>query len=169
MSHKLYGKYRGTVLDNIDPLGQGRIIAEVPDALGLNPSTWAEACAPLAGVQSGVWLVPQIGAGVWIEFERGDPDFPIWTGCRWLSVADVPVLAQNGPAASPPIVLQTPGGAALALSDAPGPSGGILLKTAGGATISISDAGIAIANGKGAVITLIGPTVDVNNGAWTVT
>ena len=131
MSHKLYGKYRGTVLDNIDPLGQGRIIAEVPDALGLAPSTWAEACAPLAGVQSGVWLAPQIGAGVWIEFERGDPNFPIWSGCRWLSIADVPVLAQNGPAASPPIVLQTPGGAALALSDAPGLFGRHPLKDGG--------------------------------------
>ena len=169
MSHKLYGKYRGAVLNNIDPLGRGRIIVEVPDALGLSPSAWAEACAPLAGVQSGVYLVPQIGAGVWIEFERGDPGFPIWTGCRWDSGADVPPLAQTGPPANPPIVLQTPGGAALMLSDAPGAAGGIVLKTAGGATISISDAGIAIANGKGAVITLIGPTVDVNNGAWTVT
>lgn len=169
MSHKLYGKYRGAVLNNIDPLGRGRIIAEVPDALGLSPSAWAEACAPLAGVQSGVYLVPQIGAGVWIEFERGDPDFPIWTGCRWDSAADVPTLAQTGPPANPPIVLQTPGGAALMLSDAPGAAGGIVLKTAGGATISISDAGISIANGKGAVIALIGPTVDVNNGAWTVT
>jgi uncharacterized protein involved in type VI secretion and phage assembly len=169
MSHKLYGKYRGAVLDNIDPLGRGRIIAEVPDALGLTASAWAEACAPLAGVQSGVYLVPEIGAGVWIEFERGDPGFPIRTGCRWESSADVPPLAQTGSPANPPIVLQTPGGAALMLSDAPGATGGIVLKTAGGATISISDSGISIANGKGAVITLIGPTVDVNNGAWTVT
>ena len=169
MSHKLYGKYRGAVLNNIDPMGRGRIVAEVPDALGLAPSAWAEACAPLAGVQSGVCLVPEIGAGVWIEFERGDPDFPIWTGCRWDSSADVPPLAQTGSPANAPIVLQTPGGAALMLSDAPGAAGGILLTTAGGATISISDAGISIANGKGAVITLSGPTVDVNNGAWTVT
>ncbi len=65
-------------------------------------------------------------------------------------------------------MLQTPGGAALMLSDAPGPAGGVLLQTADGATISISGAGIAIANGKGAVITLIGPTVDINNGAWSV-
>ena len=124
MSHKLYGKYRGAVLNNVDPMGRGRIIAEVPDALGLTPSAWAEACAPLAGVQSGVYLVPQVGAGVWIEFERGDPDFPIWTGCRWDSAADVPPLAQTGPPANPPIVLQTPGGAALMLSDAPGAAGG---------------------------------------------
>ena len=168
MSGKLYGKYRGAVLDNIDPLGRGRILAEVPDAPGLFSSAWAEACAPLAGVQSGVYLVPQIGAGVWIEFERGDPDFPIWTGCRWDSAADVPPLAETGPPASPPIVLQTPGGAALMLSDAPGPTGGILLKTADGATISINDLGIVIANGKGAVITLTGPVVDINYGALTI-
>ncbi len=63
MSGKLYGKYRGTVMDNLDPMRRGRIVAEVPDALGLAPSGWAEACAPLAGAQSGVYLVPQIGAG----------------------------------------------------------------------------------------------------------
>ncbi len=112
--------------------------------------------------------MPQIGAGVWIEFERGDPDYPIWSGCRWASAADVPTLAAAGSAPSAAIVLQTPGGAALMLSDAPGATGGILLQTADGAMISISDAGISIANGKGAVIALIGPTVDVNNGAWTV-
>ncbi len=63
MSGKLYGKYRGTVMDNLDPMRRGRIVAEVPDALGLAPSGWAEAGAPLAAAQSGVYLVPQIGAG----------------------------------------------------------------------------------------------------------
>ena len=91
------------------------------------------------------------------------------TGCRWDSAANLPPLTQTVVPADPPVVLQTPGGAALMLSDAPGAAGGILLKTAGGATITINDAGISIANGKGAIITLIGPTVDVNNGAWSVT
>ena len=54
------------------------------------------------------------------------------------------------------------------ISDLPGPTGGILLKTTTGAMISISDIGITISNGKGAVITMTGPTVDINAGAMTI-
>ena len=169
MNRKLYGKYRAVVVDNIDPMQQGRILVEVPDAPGLAPGAWAVACVPIAGPQCGVYVVPEVGAGVWIEFERGDRDYPIWTGCWWGLAADVPALAAAAPAGSPPIVLQTPGQQTLMLSDAPGGAGGILLQTAGGAMISINETGVTIANGKGAIIALTGPTVDVNFGAWTVT
>jgi hypothetical protein len=43
-----------------------------------------------------------------------------------------------------------------------------MIQTATGATISVSDVGIVISNGKGAVISLLGPTVDINAGAMTV-
>src|SRR5215471_6781981 len=98
-SQKFYGKYRGTVINNIDPLQVGRLMVEVPDVLSLAPSSWAEPCVPLAGPtgpQMGVYLVPPIGAGVWIEFGQGDPDYPIWVGCRWGAASDVPPLAQAG-------------------------------------------------------------------------
>ena len=77
---RYYGKYRGTVFNNIDPEQRGRIMAIVPDVLGLIPSSWALPCAPIAGKQNGVYVVPKIGDGVWIEFEQGDPDYPIWVG-----------------------------------------------------------------------------------------
>ena len=80
-----WGKYRGTVINNIDPLFEGRLLCEVPDVFSFVPSTWAVPCVPLAGPTGppmGVHLVPPIGAGVWVEFEHGDPDFPIWVGCR---------------------------------------------------------------------------------------
>ena len=48
------------------------------------PTTWALPCVPIAGKQDGVYMVPQIGAGVWIEFEQGDPDYPIWVGGFWV-------------------------------------------------------------------------------------
>lgn len=166
---KYYGKYRGTVLDNEDPLSMGRLRVNVPDVLGTDASGWASACVPLAGEQSGAWLVPQIGTGVWVEFEKGDPDYPIWSGCWWGPAAKPPALALAGLPSSPSIVLQTAGQNTLMISDAPGPAGGILLKTASGAMISINDAGIAISNGKGASIVLTGPTVDMNAGALTVT
>jgi hypothetical protein len=167
MSAKLYGKYRGTVVNNLDPMGLGRIQAEVPDVFGAAaPSAWAEACAPLAGALSGVYLVPQIGAGVWIEFEGGDRNRPIWSGCRWTSAAEVPAVASVAPAPIPPIVLHAPG-ATLMLSELSS-VGGFFLRTANGAMISLNEDSVVIANGKGASIELIGPLVVVNNGAWAV-
>jgi hypothetical protein len=58
--------------------------------------------------------------------------------------------------------------AQVLISDMAGPTRGILLKTMSGAMIAINDAGITISNGKGAVITMAGPTVDINSGALTV-
>lgn len=164
-----FGKYRGTVLQNVDPEQRGRIQAMVPDVAGLLPSSWAMPCVPIAGKQSGSWVVPQIGAGVWIEFEQGDPDYPIWTGGFWGLAAEVPALALVGNPASPSIVLQSGLQNALVISDVPGPTGGILLKSTTGAMILVNDIGITISNGKGATIVLAGPTVTINNGALVVT
>ncbi|MFM0225686.1 phage baseplate assembly protein V [Paraburkholderia dipogonis] len=165
---KYFGKYRGVVLNNIDPMQMGRVQVEVPDVLGVGLSNWAMACVPFTGKQAGVFCVPQIGAGVWVEFEQGDVDHPVWVGCFWGSAADVPALALAGVPASPSIVMQTGMQNALMISDLPGPAGGILLKTATGAFISISEVGITISNGQGATIMLTGPTVNINAGALTV-
>lgn len=171
-STRYYGKYRGTVINNIDPEQRGRIMAMVPDVLGFTPSSWAMPCVPLAGKQEGTFMVPQVGAGVWIEFEQGDPDYPIWVGGFWGIAAEVPALALVPPPIPPGqnIVVQTTGQNTLLLSDsAPTPvSGGIVLKTLSGAMIVVNDSGIYINNGKGASLTLIGPAVTVNNGALTV-
>jgi uncharacterized protein involved in type VI secretion and phage assembly len=82
-----YGKYRGTVTDNQDPRRQGRLRALVPEILGDVPSGWALPCAPYAGSKSGLYAVPAVGAGVWLEFEAGDVSRPIWVGCWWGSDA----------------------------------------------------------------------------------
>ncbi|HXM45793.1 MAG TPA: phage baseplate assembly protein V [Bryobacteraceae bacterium] len=79
---KFYGKYRGKVLENIDPLFQGRIMAEVP-AISGSLLNWALPCTPYAGTNVGFYAIPPIGANVWIEFEAGDPNYPIWAGCFW--------------------------------------------------------------------------------------
>ncbi|HUR35915.1 MAG TPA: phage baseplate assembly protein V [Vicinamibacterales bacterium] len=165
---KYYGKYRGTVVLNVDPEQRGRITAMVPDVLGMIPSSWAMPCFPIAGKQQGVYVLPQIGAGVWIEFENGDPDHPIWTGGFWGSAAEVPALALAGNPASPSIVLQTSLQNAIVISDLPGPTGGIMLKSTTGASIIVNDTGIYIQNGKGASLVMSGPTVTVNNGALVV-
>jgi uncharacterized protein involved in type VI secretion and phage assembly len=162
-----YGKYRGTVLDNLDPMQTGRLRVSVP-VLGLGGG-WALPCFPFAGDQAGVWMLPSPGTGVWVEFEQGDLDLPIWSGCWYGSAAEVPSLVREAPPSTPPIVLQTVGQTGLMLSDAPGPTGGILLQTPTGARISVGEEGITLSNGKGATITLAGPTITFNEGALEVT
>jgi len=169
MADKLFGKYRGVVISNTDPMQMGRLMVQVPDASNILPSTWAMPCVPFAGTQSGVYAVPPVGSGVWIEFEQGNTDYPIWTGCYWGSAAEVPPLALAGPPVLQQIVIQSVGQNTLMLSDTPGPTGGILLKSPTGAMIMVNDTGITIDNGQGATITLTGPTVAVNNGALAIT
>jgi hypothetical protein len=172
---RFWGKYRGTVTTNLDPENRGRIQAMVPDVLGLIPTSWAECCAPVTGMTgaaAGVFLVPPVGAAVWVEFEHGDANHPIWTGGRWESTADVPPMALAPPAIPPGqnIAIQTTLQNLVLVGDsAPTPvSGGIVLKSATGAMLVVNDSGIYINNGKGASITLVGPTVTVNNGALVV-
>lgn len=165
---KYYGKYRGLVMNNIDPLMLGRLQVQVLDVTGLIPGTWAMPCVPVAGIQNGMYALPIVGSGVWIEFEQGDPDHPIWVGCFWGSSAEVPALARATPPVTPAITLQTPLQNGVTISDLPGPSGGIMMKSATGATLIVNDTGIYIQNGKGAAITLVGPTVTINNGALTI-
>jgi uncharacterized protein involved in type VI secretion and phage assembly len=166
---RYYGKYRGTVVNVEDPQRTGRILAVVPGVQGLSPTTWATPCVPFAGTQSGMWTVPPVGSGVWMEFEQGDPRYPIWTGGYWGSAAEPPALAQAAPASVAHVAIQTTGQNALMISDVPGPTGGILLKTSTGAMIAVNDTGITISNGKGATVVLNGPTVNINAGALTVT
>ena len=167
-SGQYLGKYQGVVTNHVDPMFLGRIQVSVPDVT-IPPSTWANPCFPVAGIQAGSWMIPLVGTGVWVEFEQGDANRPIWTGCWYGSPAEVPAVVRLAPPPTPPIVFQTQGQTTLMLSDVPGPTGGILLKTPTGAMISINDTGIIISNGKGASITLTGPTVAINLTALTVT
>lgn len=166
---KYYGKYRGVVLNNVDPMQIGRIQVIVPDVSGFLPTSWAMPCAPVGGIQMGQFAVPPIGAGVWVEFEQGDPDYPVWVGCYWGTAAEVPALSHLAPPAVASITLQTTLQNGIIISDVPGPTGGIMLKSATGASLIVNDTGIYIQNGKGASITMIGPTVTVNAGALVIT
>jgi hypothetical protein len=87
-----FGKYRGVVVD-VDA-GTMRIKASVPSVLGGVTSGWASPCVPYAGPQVGFMMLPDIGSGVWIEFESGDVSFPIWTGCFW-NTGDIPAQAST--------------------------------------------------------------------------
>lgn len=162
-----FGKYRGVVTDNLDPLMIGRIRARVPDVTGERECGWALPCAPFGGDQTGFFAVPKVGAGVWIEFEHGDPDYPIWAGCWWGSAAEMPSALLAPPPPSKKVMLRTEAGHSILIDDTPG-VGGITLETASGQRIALTATGVEIDDGTGATITLKGPQVSVNNGALEV-
>ena len=89
IEHRFYGKYRGLVVDNADPERLGRLKVKVPGVLGEEVVTgWAMPCLPYGGeADQGFLFIPEVGAGVWVEFEQGDLEFPIWVGTFWSKVA----------------------------------------------------------------------------------
>ena len=142
----------------------GRITAQVPDVLGDEPSTWALPCLPFTGPAGGSVRRAADGAGVWVEFEQGDPSFPIWTGCWYGDASELPPDARRGAARlASRWSIQTPGAHKLVMSDVPGGTG-ILLQAQGGAYIRIDEKGVTIGNGEGASIVLIGDEVNINEG-----
>src|SRR6185295_2748127 len=82
MRSRFYGKYRGTVTQ-VDKNHLPRIRAKVPAVLGDQETGWCMPCVPYAGKDAGIAFMPEVDAGVWIEFEGGDVSFPIWAGCYW--------------------------------------------------------------------------------------
>lgn len=163
---KYFGKYRGIVANNIDPMQIGRIQVIVPD-VGLTPSTWAMPCLPMTGKTTGTYLIPQIASAVWVEFEHGDPDYPVWVGGFWNTKAEVPAMVLLAPPPTPPIVINTLAQNTILLSDVPLPpllAGGILLKS-GLSSIMVGPDGVKIMAPK---IEINGLTI-INNGALTVT
>lgn len=161
-----YGKYRGVVTDNSDPDGLGRIRARVPDVFGEDDSGWALPALPYAGRNVGLYIVPPVDAHVWIEFEQGHSEHPIWSGCFWAE-GENPASQFGSTATLPSIkVLKTDTGTLL-LDDTSG-SGGITVEFTGGIKITLRTEGIEINDGQGAVIKLSGIQVSVNDGALDV-
>jgi hypothetical protein len=163
--NQCFGKYRGKVENNIDPMQLGRVQISVPAVLGDGSLSWAMPCAPYAGSGVGFFAIPPVGANIWVEFEGGDPDYPIWSGCFW-GIGEVPAL----PALPQMKVLKTDG-ITLTLSDLPG---------AGGFTVEVGPpvvpiplklvfdaSGIEISN-SAASVKLTPVSVSLNNGALEV-
>lgn len=109
---RYYGKYRGSVTDNQDPDGRGRLKLQVPSLLGDQATDWALPCFPFGGTdQVGAYLVPELGATVWVEFEQGDLSYPIWVGTYWTGGAAAPADKPEKRA------IKTPFGHSLELDD----------------------------------------------------
>ena len=159
-----FGKYRGKVANNIDPNQLGRIQVSCPDVFGDGQLSWALPCTPYAGDGVGFFAVPPQDADVWVEFEGGDPDYPIWAGCFW-SDGQVP-----GSAVATTKMLKTDG-LTLTVDDMPG-AGGVTLEVGSPAVatpmkIALTSSGIEISTGS-ASVKLDPATVSVNDGALQV-
>lgn len=70
-----YGKYRAIVKDISDPLNMGRIKVICPSIYDESLSPWCLPCFP-----SKFFSLPKLNDFVWIEFEEGNSQYPIWVG-----------------------------------------------------------------------------------------
>ena len=124
MTNTFYGKYRGIVTNIEDPNRLGRIRARVPDVFGDEESGWALPCAPFGGHGMGFFSLPKVDGWVWIEFEGGDPDYPIWSGCWWHPEDDreqSPSILQSSPYQK--LLIKTEAGHSILLDGTQGTGG----------------------------------------------
>lgn len=164
---RYYGKYRATVLNTLDPRNQGRIMVQLADIYGLFPSTWALPSFPLAGINAGAVTLPAIGSQVWIDFEAGDPEYPVWTGSFWPDPGGLPLLALAGATpATPNIHFQTSTGVSVTLSDNPAQQ--VMIVTPTGCLMTMGAAGIVLSVGGVMSIAITPAGVSINAGALTV-
>jgi hypothetical protein len=162
---RFFGKHRGKVASNTDPYQLGRVQVSCPDVLGDGRLSWAMPSVPYAGDGVGFFAIPPNGANVWVEFESGDPDRPIWSGCFW-DVGQTPVT----PAVAQKKVFKTDG-LTLTVDDLPG-GGGVTLEVAPPVVattlkIALTSSGIELSNGN-ASVKLSPASVSLNNGALEV-
>ena len=160
-ARRFYGKYKGVVSDNRDPDNLGRVRARVQDVFGEQESGWALPCVPYAGRQVGFYMIPPVNTSVWIEFEQGDPDRPVWSGCFW-ATGEMPL----SPVSPDKKVIKTAVGT-LTFDDTQG-SGGVTIETTAGLKIKMDQNGIEISNGAQKIL-LSSSSVSGNSGALEVT
>lgn len=156
---RVYGKYRGSVVNNIDPNQVGRLQVEVPAVYGPNTLNWAMPSVPYAGPDQGFYMIPPVGARVWVEFEGGDIDAPIWSGCFWGQGECPGNLPQTR-------LLKTP--TATVTMDELNPAAPVVIETVAGNRVTITATGITLETSGGARIEMTGPQVNVNSGALEV-
>jgi uncharacterized protein involved in type VI secretion and phage assembly len=164
MGGRFFGKYRGLVVNNADPANRGRLQVQAPAVMGVQ-NVWAAPCVPYAGNGVGFFALPPIGAGVWVEFEAGDPSYPIWSGCFW---ADGEIAAND---AVPSVKFLKTDNFTIHIDD---DAGEMVIGTQSGGRITITAGEVKVEAGQvsqvaqGAKTVLTPASLDVNGGALTV-
>jgi uncharacterized protein involved in type VI secretion and phage assembly len=178
IERRFYGKYRGLVVDNEDPETLGRLKVTVPSVLGEEVVTgWAVPCLPYGGdANRGILFVPEVGAGVWVEFEEGDLEFPIWVGTYWgqpggdseLPKPDDAEGEEEDAPVSPPTrkIIKTAKGHTLQFEDADDAEMVILKDAVHGHVIVLDADGVRVTDGaNGNRVVLSADGVSVTDGA----
>ncbi len=173
VEHRYWGKYRGFVVDNQDPARLGRLRVRVPSVLGADVVTgWAMPCVPYGGAaDQGFLFIPERDAGVWVEFEEGDLEFPIWVGTFWSKPnADSELPKPNeadGSEQGPPTckIIKTRKGHTLQFEDADQSEMVTLIDGANGHVVVLDTGGIRVEDGQnGHKITLDASGVAIEDG-----
>jgi len=152
IQNRYWGKYRGFVEENADPEGMGRLRLRIPAVLGEEVTNWALPCLPFGGLPNqGLFSVPDKGAQVWVEFEGGDLDHPIWTGTFWQKKGDAPEETKHPPTTRQ---FRTPAGHRWLFEDAKGERR-CQIRHSSGASVDIDDKGsLRLTDARGARVTL---------------
>jgi hypothetical protein len=178
-NQQYFGKYQGTVVNNVDPYQEGRLIVNVPDVHGMLPGSWALPCVPLTDIGMGTFMRPRIGANVWVEFEQGDPQKPIWVGGFW-GTGETPPMAKAANAVPPVNAVMTMESltSGISVCDVPIPAvpmPATVMLRAGGytATIAMTPAGVTttapiVTVIASTAVSVTAPTVTVNSPVVTV-
>ncbi len=120
VENRYYGKYRGLVTDNQDPEKRGRLKVQVPALMGETEIGWAMPCVPYGGGSDrGFYMIPEVGDGVWVEFEAGQLSYPIWTGTWWGS-DEAPKGAEGADPAPDLKIIKSRTGHVIELNDSDG-------------------------------------------------
>jgi uncharacterized protein involved in type VI secretion and phage assembly len=115
----LPGVYAGTVVRNLrqqnsgEPENLGRILVSVEsvfDDAAPEHHVWARPCFPFGHV-----YVPEEGDKIWVAFENGDPQSPVWLGI-WYAEGSMPEEADQSPPAQR--VIRSAAGHTITLDDA---------------------------------------------------
>ena len=161
---RFFGKYRGVVVDTADPQQRGRLKVQVPAVMG-EQAVWALPCAVYAGDGVGLFALPKAGTVVWVEFEAGDANFPIWVGCFWTSGQVAASDAVEG------VKFLKTDSVSIRVDDEVGE---VVIETAGGAKLSITateiklDAGTVTQVSGATKTTVSAAGFDVSDGAFSV-
>ena len=155
---KICCKQRGIVVNNIDPLQIGRLQVSVPSVLP-GGAVFALPAVPYAGPGVGFLALPPIGANVWVDFEQGDVNLPIWSGCFW-NAGELPTEAAGQPARK---VLKTD--QVTLVMDGTAVVGGFSVAVNNAGSLAMKSTGIDFDDGAGASILEAGPVVSINQGA----
>lgn len=166
VEHRYYGKYRAFVADNSDPENRGRLRLRIPSVLGSDiVSGWAMPCAPYGGASNqGFFFIPDQDAGVWVEFEAGLLDFPVWVGTFWSKPGGSTEVPDPAGSQSPPSskIIKTTNHT-VELADASGSEAIKITDAKNSNTVTLDNAGISIQDNFGNSVTLASGGVTIKS------